>query len=159
MASHCSAISIYLTLSENESLSVLKDAFLKEFKKSEVWFVKLIPNNLIQSTYWIEYHPCIISSQRSPSPLVHKMPSPLSCSGMKLQQFSPLPYTTVGHWHSYTSAVYSLLKQNKFKIFPDPISAFRFHLTFLFPLEQNSSKDESRLTIFFSFRKSAFCTL
>lgn len=36
MASHCSVISIYLTLSENESLSVLKDAFLKEFKKSEV---------------------------------------------------------------------------------------------------------------------------
>lgn len=58
MVSHCSFISIYLTLSENESLSVLKDAFLKELKKSEVLFVKLIPNNLIQSIYWIEYYPC-----------------------------------------------------------------------------------------------------
>ena len=50
MASPCSFISTYLTLSENESLSVLKDAFLKE-KKIEVQFVKLVPNNLIKSTY------------------------------------------------------------------------------------------------------------
>ena len=57
MASHCSFISTYLTLSENESLSVLKDAFLKRKKKNlrynllnwslTTWYNQLIESNII----------------------------------------------------------------------------------------------------------------
>lgn len=60
---------------------------------------------------------------------------------------------------SSTGAYTSSLKQNKIKIFPDPTSSSsRFHLIFLFSLQQNS-KEVSILTIFFSFLKIAFWTL